>query len=115
MALLFSSRARYRRGTASAPPPPPRRSSPSTTGERVRRLRIARGLTQTQLGLGRFSKEYISQIERGRARPTAATLEWLAERLGVTRGFLETGVSSAEHERAAGAVARAQTAGSAPP
>ena len=79
-------------------------------GERVRRLRIARGLTQTELANGRFTKEYTSQIERGRVRPTAETLDWLAERLGVERAYLETGVSSEESERAASLVLRAEAA-----
>jgi tetratricopeptide (TPR) repeat protein len=73
-------------------------------------LRIARGLTQTKLGLGRFSKEYVSQIERGRVRPNEAALEWLAERLDVSRRFLEAGVSSPEHERSASMVSRAEAA-----
>jgi tetratricopeptide (TPR) repeat protein len=97
-------------GTAHAPPQQARRPSASTIGERLRQLRIARGLTQSELGLGRFSKEYISQIERGRARPTPPSLEWLAERLGVTRSFLETGISSTEHERVASTIARAEAA-----
>ena len=76
----------------------------------MRRLRIARGLTQTELANGRFTKEYMSQIERGRVRPTAETLDWLAERLGVERAYLETGVSSEESERAASLVLRAEAA-----
>ena len=48
-------------------------------GERVRRLRAAAGLSQTELAGGRFSKEYVSQIERGKTRPTADTLAWLAD------------------------------------
>ena len=32
-------------------------------GERLRQLRVAAGLTQTDLAGARFSKEYISQIE----------------------------------------------------
>jgi tetratricopeptide (TPR) repeat protein len=76
----------------------------------VRQLRIARGLTQTKLGLDRFSKEYISQIERGRVRPAPAALDWLAARLEVSRRFLETGISSSEHERLAGLVSRAEAA-----
>jgi HTH-type transcriptional regulator, quorum sensing regulator NprR len=76
----------------------------------VRQLRIARGLTQTKLGLDRFSKEYISQIERGRVRPAPAALDWLAERLEVSRRFLETGISSSEHERIAGLISRAEAA-----
>lgn len=60
--------------------------------------------------MGRFSKEYISQIERGRARPGPAALEWLADRLGVDRPFLETGVSSPEQERTVSLVTRAEAA-----
>jgi len=67
-------------------------------------------LTQTKLGLGRFSKEYVSQIERGRVRPNEAALEWLAERLEVSRRFLETGVSSPEHERTASVISQAEAA-----
>src|SRR5438046_10673722 len=48
-------------------------------GERVRRLRNARGLTQTELADARVSKEYISQIETGKTRPTKHTVAWLAE------------------------------------
>ena len=40
-------------------------------------------MSQTQLAGGRFSKEYVSQVERGQTRPSAAALEWLAEQLGV--------------------------------
>jgi len=79
-------------------------------GERVRQLRIARGLTQTELAGERFSKEYVSQIERGKTRPTAETIEWLADRLGVDATFLEIGVSSSERERVESIIARAETA-----
>jgi tetratricopeptide (TPR) repeat protein len=89
---------------------PPNPAAPSALGERIRQLRIARGLTQTKLGLDRFSKEYVSQIERGRVRPNEAALEWLAARLEVPRRFLETGVSSPEHERTASMVSRAEAA-----
>ena len=52
-------------------------------GERLRQLRVSAGLTQTDLAGERFSKEYVSQIERGKTRPTRETVEWLATRLGV--------------------------------
>jgi tetratricopeptide (TPR) repeat protein len=74
----------------------------------VRKLRVARGLTQTDLARDRFTKEYMSQIERGKARPTSETLEWLADRLGVGRDYLETGVFSEESERAVALVSRAE-------
>ena len=66
----------------------------SGVGERVRALRVAGGLTQTQLAGDRFSKEYVSQIERGKTRPTDETLAWLAERLGVDAQYLAHGVST---------------------
>jgi tetratricopeptide (TPR) repeat protein len=88
----------------------PTAASRPSLGERVRQLRIARNLTQTDLAGDRFSKEYLSQIERGKTRPTADTIEWLAERLGVDASFLETGVSSTERERVEGVVARAEAA-----
>lgn len=82
----------------------------ATLGERVRQLRVARGLTQTGLAGERFSKEYVSQIERGKTRPTGETIAWLAERLGVDGTFLELGVSSSEREQADSVIARAEAA-----
>jgi tetratricopeptide (TPR) repeat protein len=87
------------------------RTAPSgrtSLGDRVRQLRIAKGLTQTDLAGERFSKEYVSQIERGKTRPTGETVEWLAARLGVDQSFLETGVSSSERERVESVIARAE-------
>src|SRR5438046_8260729 len=77
-------------------------------GERVRRLRVAAGLSQTQLAAGRFSKEYVSQIERGKTRPTADTLVWLAERVGADPAFLASGVSSTERYRWEAVLARGE-------
>jgi tetratricopeptide (TPR) repeat protein len=68
-------------------------------GERVRSLRRAAGLSQAELAAGRFSKEYVSQIERGKTHPTPETLEWLARRLDTDREFLEYGVMRADAER----------------
>jgi tetratricopeptide (TPR) repeat protein len=87
-----------------------RPSAPARTllGDRVRQLRIAHGLTQTDLAGERFSKEYVSQIERGKTRPTTETIEWLAARLGVDSSFLETGVSSSERERVESVIVRAE-------
>ena len=80
----------------------------SRLGDRVRTLRVAAGLTQSDLADGRFSKEYVSQIERGKTRPTAETLEWLATRLGVDPAYLESGVSVEERARVEAALARAE-------
>jgi tetratricopeptide (TPR) repeat protein len=77
-------------------------------GERVRTLRASAGLTQSELAAGRFTKEYVSQIERSKTRPTVETVEWIAERLGVDAALLLTGVSSRERDRWEGALARAE-------
>jgi tetratricopeptide (TPR) repeat protein/DNA-binding XRE family transcriptional regulator len=77
-------------------------------GERLRRLRANAGLTQSELAGERFSKEYVSQIERGKTRPTQETVEWLAGRLGVDPGFLASGVSSDQRGRVEAALARAE-------
>jgi tetratricopeptide (TPR) repeat protein len=66
----------------------------SRIGDRLRSLRLAAGLTQTQVAGDRFSKEYISQIERGKTRPTAESIAWLAAQLGVDSAFLASGVST---------------------
>src|SRR5437763_17081277 len=77
-------------------------------GERLRQLRVAAGMTQTELAGERFSKEYVSQIERGETRPTRETVDWLAGRLGVDAGFLANGVSADERGRVDAAIARAE-------
>jgi tetratricopeptide (TPR) repeat protein len=89
--------------TTTAAPRAPR------LGERLRQLRVAAGLTQTDLAGDRFSKEYISQIERGKTRPTAETVEWLALRLGIDAGFLASGVSTDDRAKAEAILARADS------
>ncbi len=80
----------------------------SGLGDRVRSLRLSAGLTQTQLAGDRCSKEYVSQIERGKTRPTGETIDWLAARLGVDAEFLATGVSADRRAQAEAALARAE-------
>src|SRR5579871_740248 len=80
----------------------------SKLGDRLRQLRVAAGLTQSDLARDRFSKEYISQIERGKTRPTPETIEWLAASLGVDPAFLASGVSSDERARAEAVLTRAE-------
>src|SRR6266581_7103833 len=77
-------------------------------GERLRQLRVAAAMTQTDLAGDRFSKEYVSQIERGKTRPTRETIEWLAQRLGVNADFLHNGVSTDERSRIETMLARAE-------
>jgi tetratricopeptide (TPR) repeat protein len=77
-------------------------------GERARQRRVALGLTQTDLAGARFSKEYISQIELGKTRPTPDTVEYLASRLSVDPGYLAHGVSTEDRARVEAMLARAE-------
>src|ERR687885_1457454 len=77
-------------------------------GTRLRQLRVAAGLTQSDLAGDRFSKEYVSQIERGKTRPTPETIAWLAERLGVDAGFLANGVSDDQRGRVEATLSRVE-------
>jgi tetratricopeptide (TPR) repeat protein len=77
-------------------------------GARLRQLRVAAGMTQSQLAGDRFSKEYVSQIERGKTRPTRETVEWLAARIGVDPGFLAEGVAGDERTRLETRLAQAE-------
>jgi tetratricopeptide (TPR) repeat protein len=90
--------------TALSPAP----AAGARLGERVRLLRVSAGLTQTQLAGDRFSKEYISQIERGKTRPTEATIAWLAKQLGVDPAYLSSGVSTEERARLESQLERAE-------
>jgi transcriptional regulator with XRE-family HTH domain len=62
-----------------------------TVGERIRRLRMERGLTQRALSGPGVSYAYVSRIEAGQRRPSVRVLRLLAERLDVTPELLETG------------------------
>ena len=85
-----------------------RTEAPNGVGNRVRALRVAAGLTQTALAGERFSKEYVSQIERGKTRPTEETVAWLAERLGVDSEYLLRGVASDVRIRVEAKLAQAE-------
>lgn len=84
--------------------------APTTLGQRVRQARVAAGLTQSELADSRFSKQYVSQIERDQLRPTEATLRWIADRLEVDTQFLATGVDGRELDRVESVVARGEAA-----
>ncbi|HEX3706510.1 MAG TPA: helix-turn-helix domain-containing protein [Mycobacteriales bacterium] len=74
-----------------------RDADPNVLGERIRNLRLARGLTQSGLADGAVTVGYISRIEAGQRRPDAALLERFATVLGTTAEHLVTGI---EPERA---------------
>ena len=60
-------------------------------GRNVRRVRLAKGLTQEQFAdRSGFSQQYISDLERGRRNPTVVTLFELAQALAVNHTDLLT-------------------------
>lgn len=62
-----------------------------TIGQRLRRLRHERGLSQRELSSPGVSYAYISRIEAGARRPSVKALRMLAAKLAVTADYLETG------------------------
>src|SRR3954464_2754073 len=62
-----------------------------TIGQRLKRLRLERGLSQRELAAPGVSYAYISRIEAGTRQPSVKALRRLAAKLEVTADFLETG------------------------
>lgn len=73
-----------------------------TIGDKVKQLRKAKGLTQTDLAGEHMTKSMLSQIENGRALPSMNTLQFLAGRLGTDAGYFLEG----EHEAELGPLVR---------
>jgi len=67
-----------------------------TLGQRLRALRIERGLSQADLAGDLVSPSYVSLIEADRRSPERDVLDGLARRLGCSVLYLETGVSPEE-------------------
>jgi transcriptional regulator with XRE-family HTH domain len=67
-------------------------------GERIRRLRQERGMSQSELAAGRLSKGFISQIESGRSRPSPESLRFIAQRLDVPLIALLPGLELAQQQ-----------------
>lgn len=61
-------------------------------GLRIRESRTDKNMSQKELVGERFSKSYISSIERGKITPSLKALEYIASRLGVSVAYLLTGV-----------------------
>jgi transcriptional regulator with XRE-family HTH domain len=62
-----------------------------TIGQRLKRLRLERGLSQRELAAPGVSYAYISRIEAGTRQPSVKALRRLATKLGVSADYLETG------------------------
>jgi transcriptional regulator with XRE-family HTH domain len=66
-------------------------TGPESIGDRLRRLRLERGLSQRELASPGVSYAYISRIEAGARRPSVKALRQLARKLSVSPEYLETG------------------------
>lgn len=73
-------------------------ASRETIGERLRRLRLERGLSQRELAVPGVSYAYISRIEAGTRQPSVKALRKLAAKLQVTTEYLENGRDLDENE-----------------
>ncbi|MGZ4280809.1 MAG: helix-turn-helix domain-containing protein [Gaiellaceae bacterium] len=95
-----------------------REGSAETIGQRLRRLRLERGLSQRDLAEKGVSYAYISRIEGGARRPSVKALRMLARKLGVSADYLETGSEIRETDqrelRIADAELELRLAGSSP-
>jgi HTH-type transcriptional regulator, quorum sensing regulator NprR len=101
-----------RRAGQAVEPAPPELAGEVPVGERIRRLRLERGMSQSELAAGRLSKGFISQIESGRSRPSPESLRFIAQRLGVPMVALLPGLELAQQQafllRAAEAAVKAR-------
>lgn len=59
-----------------------------TLGQKLKKTRLARGMTQSQVVGSRITRNMLSQIENDQASPSVKTLEYLAAVLGVSMGWL---------------------------
>ncbi|MBL0386334.1 helix-turn-helix transcriptional regulator [Tumebacillus sp. ITR2] len=64
-----------------------------TLGERIRDLRMTKGLTQTQVAEGIITPSMMSQIETGKALPSYATIAAIARKLETPLSSLFEGLS----------------------
>ena len=60
----------------------------SNVGEKIRKLRKQRKMTQSELAGDQITRNMLSYIETGAALPSLPTIWYLAERLDVPAGFL---------------------------
>src|SRR2546423_2336794 len=75
-------------------------SAGESIGQRLRRLRLEKGLSQRELAGPGVSYAYVSRIEGGQRRPSLRAIRVLARKLGVSAQYLETGsLTTSEEDR----------------
>src|SRR2546423_8023394 len=75
-------------------------SAGESIGQRLRRLRLEKGLSQRELAGPGVSYAYVSRIEGNQRRPSLRAIRVLARKLGVSAQYLETGsMTTSEEDR----------------
>ena len=57
-------------------------------GEKIKKLRTAKLMTQSELAGSEITRNMLSRIENGAALPSLGTILYIASRLNVSPGFL---------------------------
>ena len=84
-----------------------------TLGEKLKQARLEAGLSQRQLCGNHMTRNMLSQLENGSARPSMATLEYLARQLGKPISWFleEASLSNPALEEARAALAKGDLSG----
>jgi transcriptional regulator with XRE-family HTH domain len=67
-----------------------------TLGQRIRKVRQARGMTLAQVAGGDFSRAFLNQVEMGKSQPSTRVLRVISTRLGTPIDYLVGGSSRLE-------------------
>ncbi len=67
------------------------RGGDETLGDRVRKLRMQRGMSLARVAGGDFSRAFLSQVELNRSRPSVRVLRVIADRLQAPVNYLLDG------------------------
>ncbi len=59
-----------------------------TIGEKIRKARISKSMTQSELVENKITRNMLSAIESGKARPSYETIQFLAAKLGLPVAYL---------------------------
>ena len=70
-------------------------------GDLIRQLRRQRNLTQTELGGDRYSKSYVSAVEKHTIRPSSSALQFFAKQLEQRSDYFTVLLESSENTRQA--------------
>lgn len=73
----------------SSPPGP----GPETLGDRVRKLRMERGMSLAKVAGGDFSRAFLNQVELNKSRPSVRVLRVIADRLQAPVDYLLDGAT----------------------